>query len=118
MFLLLYYVPEIYHTFFIILVCNAGHHKNGDNCISCRGNTIKPSVGNDSTCPETCSGTSDVPNPGYTDCSKWKKVATVLLLLTNIHISQILTIQFCIFLFIKYKYVWHYSVSSKFTYET
>ena len=55
-----------------IVVCNAGHYKNGGECEMCSGNTIKSMTGDATDCntDAACDGTTKVPNEGHTVCGK------------------------------------------------
>ena len=50
--------------------CDAGYYKDGDDCVLCTGNTIKPNSGDDPDCPTSCDGIMKVANDEHTACSK------------------------------------------------
>ena len=64
-------------------MCGAGYFKDGDDCVMCTGNTVKSTVGNDTSCPTTCDGIIIVPNSGYTACGKNGKLPQLKILTTN-----------------------------------
>ena len=55
------------------LDCNAGHYKDGDDCIMCPGNTIKPTSGDDISCTASCEENGKVANTEHTACSMFNQ---------------------------------------------
>ena len=43
----------------------------------CTGNTVKSTVGNDTSCPTTCDGMKKIPNSGHTACGKSKNTSGI-----------------------------------------
>ena len=54
----------------LISVLYVGHHKNGNDCEMCTGNTIKSKIGDASDCSADtpCDGVTEVPDANHTHC--------------------------------------------------
>ena len=61
-------IPSLFTFHHNILVCNTGYYKNGIDCVMCTGNTIKPMVGDVTTCSISCDGKMKVANLEHTAC--------------------------------------------------
>ena len=54
----------------MIVVCNVGYYKNGNDCEMCTGNTIKSTPGDAVDCngDTLCDGVTEVPDANHTNC--------------------------------------------------
>ena len=57
-----------------VVVCNAGFHLNGNDCVGCPGNTIKSLPGNERDCntDTACDGESTIANDNHRACGGCK----------------------------------------------
>ena len=58
-------------------MCDAGHKKDGDDCMMCTGNSVNSTVGNDTSCPITCDEFTEFPNSGHTACGKSGNISRI-----------------------------------------
>ena len=55
----------------LLSVCSPGFYLNGDICTMCTGNSVKPEIRDDTSCPVVCYGMTDVPNLNHSACGKY-----------------------------------------------